>query len=81
VRTNDRILRLRTDSFQQIKRTTFTADVKGTITCGVRKPSNPVVVCYLPQNDERMKVDGTLKSIEFVPSDFQLVPSIIQVAP
>jgi hypothetical protein len=81
VKTTDRILRLKTDTFQQVKRTTFTADVKGTITCGVRKPVNAVVVCYLPTNDRRLKVDGTLKSIEFVPSDFQLVPSIIQVTP
>jgi predicted Zn-dependent protease len=81
VKTNDRILRLKTDTFQQVKRTTFTADVKGTITCGARKPVNAVVVCYLPTNDRRLKVDGTLKSIEFVPSDFQLVPSIIQVTP
>ena len=81
VKTNDRILRLKTDTFQQVKRTTFTPDVKGTITCGARKPVNAVVVCYLPTNDRRLKVDGTLKSIEFVPSHFQLVPSIMQVAP
>jgi hypothetical protein len=78
VKTTDRILRLKTDTFQQVKRTTFTAEVKGTITCGARKPFNAVVVCYLPTNDRRLKVDGTLKSIEFVPSDFQLVPSIIR---
>lgn len=75
VKTNDRILRLKTDTFQQVKRTTFTADVKGTITCGMRKPINPVVVCYLPISDQRMRVDGTLKSIEFVPEDFQLASS------
>jgi Tfp pilus assembly protein PilF len=76
VKTNDRILRLKTDSFQQVKRTTFTPDVKGTITCGTRKPVNAVVVCYLPTNDRRLKVDGTLKSIEFVPSDFHLIPDL-----
>jgi tetratricopeptide (TPR) repeat protein len=75
VKTPDRILRLKTDTFQQVKRTTFTEDVKGTITCGVRKPSNPVVVCYLPGIDQHAKVDGTLKSIEFVPQDFRLTPS------
>ncbi|HEV8371184.1 MAG TPA: tetratricopeptide repeat protein [Pyrinomonadaceae bacterium] len=74
VKTNDRTLRLRTDSFQQIRRTTFTADVKGTITCGARKPENPVVVCYLPSSDKRAKVDGVLSSVEFVPADFRLIP-------
>ena len=74
VKTNDRTLRLRTDSFQQIRRTTFTSDVKGTITCGARKPENPVVVCYLPSSDKRAKFDGVLNSVEFVPADFRLIP-------
>ena len=74
VKTDDRTLRLRTDSFQKIRRTTFTADVKGTITCGARKPENPVVVCYFPINDKRNKSDGVLSSVEFVPADFRLVP-------
>jgi hypothetical protein len=81
VKAGGRNLRLRTDTFQQVKRTTFTADVKGTITCGSRKPTNAVVVCYVPTSDQRVKVDGTLKSIEFVPSDFQLIPSTIQATP
>jgi hypothetical protein len=74
VRTSERTLRLRTDTFQQIRRTTYTADVKGTITCGARKPENPVVVCYMPSNDKRAKVDGVLSSVEFVPGDFRLAP-------
>jgi hypothetical protein len=74
IKTNNRILRLRTASFQQIKRTTYTADVKGSLTCGARKPENPVVVCYLPVLDKRTKVDGVLSSVEFVPSDFRLAP-------
>ncbi len=72
VKSNGRTLRLRTASFEQIKRTTFTADVKGTLTCGARKPENPVVVCYLPVLDKRIKVDGTISSVEFVPLDFRL---------
>jgi tetratricopeptide (TPR) repeat protein len=75
VKTNDQTLKLRTDSFQQIRRTTFTADVKGTITCGARKPENPVVVCYVPTPDRQAKVDGVLSSVEFVPRDFRLAPS------
>jgi tetratricopeptide (TPR) repeat protein len=75
VKIDERMLRLRTDSFQRIRRTTFTADVKGTITCGARKPENPVVVCYVPNSDKKAKVDGVLDSIEFVPGDFKLDPS------
>lgn len=74
VKTSEGTLRLRTDRFEQIKRTTYTADVRGTITCGARKPANPVVVCFVPTNDRRTKVDGVLRSVEFVPSDFRLTP-------
>ena len=74
VRTNSRTLRLRTATFQEIRRTTYTADVKGTLTCGARKPENPVVVCYLPIQDKRTKLDGILSSVEFVPPDFRLAP-------
>jgi hypothetical protein len=74
VKTPDRTLRLRTDNFQKIRRTTFTADVRGTLTCGARKPESPVVVCYFPINDKRGKTDGVLNSVEFVPADFRLIP-------
>jgi tetratricopeptide (TPR) repeat protein len=75
VKTNNRSLRLKADSFQQVKRTTFTADVMGSVTCGARKPSNPVVVCYLPTTEPRTRLDGVIRSVEFVPADFTLVPA------
>ena len=74
VKTQERTLRLRADSCQQVRRVSFTADVRGTITCGARKPENPVVVCYLPISDKRANSDGVLSSVEFVPREFQLVP-------
>ncbi len=74
IRTQERTLRLRADSFQQVRRVSFTADVRGSITCGARKPENPVVVCYLPISDKRANSDGVLSSVEFVPREFQLVP-------
>lgn len=75
VKTNNRTLRLRTASFQEIKRTSFTADVRGTLTCGARKPENTVVVCYLPITEKRPRADGILSSVEFVPFDFILAPA------
>jgi tetratricopeptide (TPR) repeat protein len=74
VKTKDQVLRLRADSFQQVRRVTYTSDVRGTITCGARLPANPVVVCYLPAGDKQARVDGTLSSVEFVPADFSLIP-------
>jgi tetratricopeptide (TPR) repeat protein len=68
------LLRLRTASFEEIDITTFAPDVAGEITCGVRKPENAVVVSYLPETDARARTGGTIRSLEFVPSDFKLNP-------
>jgi tetratricopeptide (TPR) repeat protein len=72
VQTATGLLRLRTGSFDEIELTTYDPKVAGEITCGARKPENAVVVCYLPNSDKRVKADGVLKSIEFVPADFKL---------
>lgn len=72
LQTSSGTLRLRTDSFESIEITTYSPDVKGEITCGPRKPVNVVIVCYSPNEDKRVKADGILKSIEFVPADFKL---------
>jgi hypothetical protein len=74
VQTANGLLRLRTASFDDIELTTYDPKVNGDITCGARKPENAVVVCYLPNTDKRLRVDGVLKSIEFVPTDFKLKP-------
>src|SRR5436190_16220546 len=74
VKTTDSVLRLRTETFQQIRRTTFTSDVRGTLTCGKRKPETSVVVCYRALANKEIKSDGVLSSVEFVPEDFSLTP-------
>lgn len=72
VKTATGLLRLRTASFEDIDLTTYDPAVKGDISCGERKPENVVVVCYVPNMDKRVKADGILKSLEFVPADFKL---------
>lgn len=74
VQTENGLLQLRTASFDDVEITTYDTKVQGEITCGERKPANRVVVIYAPNTDKRIKADGILKSIEFVPSDFQLKP-------
>ncbi len=74
VRIDARLLKLRTDSFHQMDLTTYSDDARGQVTCGVRKPENNVVVAYLPTTDVRQKIDGMIKSVEFVPPDFKLKP-------
>lgn len=75
VKTAGGLLRLRTASFDDIELTTYDPAIKGDITCGERKPENSVVVCYVPNADKRVKADGILKSIEFVPAEFKLKPT------
>jgi hypothetical protein len=75
VQTDSGLLKLRTASFDDIELTTYDPKVAGEIGCGERKPANVVVVCYVPNTDKKIKADGVLKSIEFVPTDFKLKPS------
>jgi hypothetical protein len=72
LRVGDRLLKLKTVSFENIDITTFSSNVAGEISCGQRKPENSVVVCYLPSTDVRTKTEGTIRSVEFVPPDFKL---------
>jgi hypothetical protein len=72
VRVDDQLVSLHTDRFEQVRRVAFSADAGRVITCGPRQPENAVVICYLPATDARSKFAGTIKSIEFVPSDFRL---------
>ena len=66
--------RVRAASFDDMELTTYDTSVKGEITCGERKPANAVVVDFVANTDKKLKIDGVLKSIEFVPADFKLKP-------
>lgn len=68
------LLRLHAASFDDMELTTYDTSVKGQITCGERKPANTVIVDYVVNTDKKLKFDGVLKSIEFVPADFKLKP-------
>jgi tetratricopeptide (TPR) repeat protein len=72
VKVGDQTLRLRAGSFDDVEITTYNPEVKGDITCGPRKMEESVVVCFKPITDKRLKADGTIASLEFVPKDFRL---------
>jgi hypothetical protein len=74
LKVNNRFLKLGADSFQHMDIVTFSEDASGQITCGPRKPENNVVVAYVPSTEPRPRVEGVVKSVEFVPSDFRLKP-------
>lgn len=72
VKVGDRKLKMKTESFAKMNFISFTETARGEISCGVRKPGNDVVINYLPAADARAKIDGVMKSVQFVPSDFKL---------
>ena len=74
VQTATGLLRLRAANFNAVEITTYDPKVAGEITCGTRTWQNVVVLCYVPNTNKLSKMDGTLKSIEFVPPDFKLKP-------
>ncbi len=74
VQTATGLLRLKAANFDAVEITTYDPKIQGEITCGTRTWNNVVVVCYVPNTNKALKIDGTLKSIEFVPQDFKLKP-------
>ncbi len=72
VRIDARLIKLHTDKFENVQIVAFSADAGGEISCGVRKPENAVVICYVPSVDPKARFEGAVKSIEFVPKDFKL---------
>lgn len=69
VESGTRTLKLHSDKLNRIRFVTYTADVKGQVTCGLRVPANPVLVTYRPAKGVG-QVDGEVIAVEFVPRDW-----------
>jgi hypothetical protein len=74
VKVGKRLLKLRRDDFNGLHLMAFTPDAAGReLACGPRKPEAHVVATYLPAAARpRVKTDGALVALEFVPADFRL---------
>jgi tetratricopeptide (TPR) repeat protein len=70
VESGGRTLKLHSDKLSGIRFVTYTADVRGQITCGLRSPANPVLITYRPSKDSKSKADGEVIAVEFVPHDW-----------
>jgi hypothetical protein len=69
VAVGTRTLKLHSDKLSRIRFVTYTADVKGQVTCGLRVPANPVLVTFRPAKVEG-QTDGEVIAVEFVPRDW-----------
>jgi tetratricopeptide (TPR) repeat protein len=65
-------LTLHASRLERVRFVTFTEGIGREMTCGQRRPPNPVVVTYLPAKDARARIDGEMVAVEFVPPGFQL---------
>jgi len=65
-------LTLHASRLDHVRFVTYTAGIRGEMSCGMRRPPNPVVVTYRPGREDRYRTDGEIVAVEFVPADFQL---------
>lgn len=73
VRAGDRLLKVHSDTFEQVDITAFTTGVGGNINCGVRKPEDSVIITFAAAK-AGSKFDGEARALEFVPPKFVLKP-------
>lgn len=69
VRVGDRLLKFQRSHLEEIDFVTFAAEISGEITCGPRKPENPVIITYRPTKNGRSKFDGEVLVVSFVPKE------------
>jgi tetratricopeptide (TPR) repeat protein len=65
-------LTLHASRLERVRFVTYTEGIGREMTCGQRRPPNSVIVTYLPGKDPRMRSDGEMVAVEFVPPGFQL---------
>jgi len=70
VEAGERTLKLHSDRLNRIRFVTYTAEVRGQVTCGLRSPANPVLVTYRPSKDTNSKTDGEVIAVEFIPREW-----------
>ena len=71
VDTGERLLKLRGEALNRIRFVTYTPDVSRQMTCGLREPSNSVLVTYRPAKELASKFDGEVVAVEFVPKEWE----------
>lgn len=69
VRVGERLLKFQRAHLEEIDFVTFAAEISGEITCGPRKPENPVIITYLPTKNGRTKTDGEVLVVSFIPKE------------
>ncbi len=73
VKKDSQILRLKTDSPQNVRMAIFAQGIGAMqMGCGVKLPPLPAVVTFRPSNDAKEKINGEIIALEFVPEGFKI---------
>jgi tetratricopeptide (TPR) repeat protein len=70
VEAGPRTLRLRSDALNRIRFVTYTPDVRGQMSCGLRQPATPVLVTYRSARAGHTEADGEVVAVEFIPKEW-----------
>lgn len=70
IESGARTLRFRNNSLNNIRFVTYTADVRGQVTCGERAQSTPILLTYRPAKITGWQTDGEVIAVEFIPRDW-----------
>jgi tetratricopeptide (TPR) repeat protein len=70
-----RTLKLQNSALRRIRFVTYTTEVSGQLTCGLREPANPVLVTFRPSKDSATNADGEVIAVEFIPRDWLVAAS------
>jgi tetratricopeptide (TPR) repeat protein len=70
-----RTLKLQNSALRRIRFVTYTTEVSGQLTCGLREPANPVLVTFRPPKDAATNADGEVIAVEFIPRDWLVAAS------
>ena len=71
VETEGQTIRLRAVDLKAIRFVTYTTAVRtGHLSCGMREPSNLVLVTYRAKRDDAKNFDGEALAVEFIPEDW-----------
>lgn len=79
VEAGGRTLKLHSEALNRIRFVTYTAEVRGQMTCGQRQPATPVLVTYRSTSNMRAQVDGEVLAVEFIPKEWN--PTLAPAAP
>ncbi|HEV2708025.1 MAG TPA: DUF1570 domain-containing protein [Pyrinomonadaceae bacterium] len=70
VAADGRTLKLHNSTLKRIRFVTYTTEVSGQLTCGLREPANAVLVTFRPPKDATAQADGEVIAVEFIPRDW-----------